>query len=257
MKHGDFTELAKFYINRPGYSLSLLECLKNNLLVIQGKEKLTVADVGAGTGKLTENLEELGLSGYAVEPNDAMREEGIRQFSDRKQFEWLKGAAEVTNLPDNSVDWVLMGSSFHWADAPIAMAEFYRILKPNGLFTAIWNPRDISNSSLHQGIEDIVYKEIPNIKRVSSGNSITMEDMVSKMLFNGLFKDILFMEAPHVEIMSKERYMNTWKSVNDIQVQAGEEGFKRILDNIEEYLKNYEQIEVPYKSRAWTVKSTK
>lgn len=38
---------------------------------------IMVADVGAGTGKLTENLIELGLHGYAVEPNDAMRGEGI------------------------------------------------------------------------------------------------------------------------------------------------------------------------------------
>lgn len=28
MKHGDFTELAKFYVDRPGYSSVLLNCLK-------------------------------------------------------------------------------------------------------------------------------------------------------------------------------------------------------------------------------------
>lgn len=29
MKHGDFTELAKYYGNRPGYSLDLLACLQS------------------------------------------------------------------------------------------------------------------------------------------------------------------------------------------------------------------------------------
>ena len=45
----------------------------------------------------------------------------------------------------------------------------------------------------------------------------------------GLFDHMLFIEGNHNETMTIERYMNIWKSVNDIQVQAGEEGFKRIF----------------------------
>lgn len=77
MKHGDFTELAKFYGNRPGYSKIVLECLRNHVFNSIGEGK--VADVGAGTGKLTENLKEIGLSGYAVEPNAAMRAEAVQR----------------------------------------------------------------------------------------------------------------------------------------------------------------------------------
>jgi hypothetical protein len=51
--------------------------------------------------------------------------------------------------------------------------------------------------------------------------------------------------------------MNTWKSVNDIQVQAGEEGFRRILNNIEHIIKDMDEIEVPYRARAWIAQSTK
>ena len=84
-----------------------------------------------------------------------------------------------------------------------------------------------------------------------------MQEMKEKLLTGGYFKDILFAEAPHAELMSKERYMNTWKSVNDIQVQAGEEGFRRILGKIEEIIAEYDEIEVPYRSRSWTVRSCK
>lgn len=55
--------------------------------------------------------------------------------------------------------------------------------------------------------------------------------------------------------MSKERYMNIWRSVNDIRVQAGEERFQKILSNIEDILKDYSEISVPYKSRAWTMQA--
>ncbi|MBD5523493.1 MAG: class I SAM-dependent methyltransferase [Lachnospiraceae bacterium] len=77
MKHGDFTELAKYYGNRPGYSKVVLECLRNHVFSIVGEGK--VADIGAGTGKLTENLSEIGLGGFAVEPNEAMRAEAAKK----------------------------------------------------------------------------------------------------------------------------------------------------------------------------------
>lgn len=255
MKYGDFTELAKFYQNRPGYSCVLLKCLKNHVLNSVGEGE--IADIGAGTGKLTENLADIGLHGFAVEPNAEMRARGGANFKNRSEFVWQEGTAEQSNLEENSVHWALMGSSFHWADSRQAVKEFYRILVPGGFFTAIWNPRDIEHSELHRRIEEAVYSEIPNIKRVSSGNSVTTEEMKEKLLEGGYFKDILFMEAPHTELMSKERYMNTWKSVNDIQVQAGPERFQRILDKISLIIREMDEIEVPYRSRAWTVQSTK
>lgn len=254
MKHGDFTELAKFYGNRPGYSKVVLECLKNHVFNTVGEGK--VADIGAGTGKLTENLVEIGLNGFAVEPNEAMRAEAAKHPWGEK-FIWSEGYAETIGLEDNCVNWALMGSSFHWADSEQAVREFYRILVPGGFFTAIWNPRDIESSELHQRIEEVVYSEVSGMKRVSSGKAITTEEMKEKLLSGGYFKDILFTEAPHTEVMSKERYMNTWKSVNDIQVQAGEEGFQRIMDKIEIIIKDLDEIEVPYLSRSWTVQSCK
>lgn len=253
MKHGDFTELAKFYGNRPGYSKVVLECLKNHIFNSIGEGK--VADIGAGTGKLTENLTEIGLNGFAVEPNAAMRAEASKK--NWSGVVWSEGTAEVTRLKDSCAKWALMGSSFHWADSKLAVKEFHRILVPGGFFTAIWNPRDIESSELHKKIEDVVYTEVPEMKRVSSGKAISTEEMKEKLLSGGYFKDILFMEAPHVEVMTKERYMNTWKSVNDIQVQAGEEGFQRILDKIEGIIQEFDEIEVPYLSRSWTVQSCK
>lgn len=255
MKHGDFTELAKFYVDRPGYSIETLKIIRNHIMKEQGQEKILVADVGAGTGKLTENLAQLGLKGYAVEPNEAMRREGMKLFQDNHDFRWVEGSAEITNLPDHCVDWILMGSSFHWADAPRAMKEFHRVLKVGGFFTAIWNPRNIGASELHMAIEEIIYSEVPGMKRVSSGGTVTTEELQEKMCGSGLFGDIVFIEAPYCEKMKKERYMNIWKSVNDIQVQAGEEGFQRILKGIEHKLEGMDEIEVPYLARSWTVRA--
>ena len=253
MKLGDFTELAKNYIHRPGYSTEVLRMI--GCYVGMDRHGFLVADVGAGTGKLTENLVQIGLSGYAVEPNDAMREEGIKAFHDKSSFRWLAGSAEETGLKDNSVDWVLMGSSFHWADAPRALEEFYRILKPGGYFTAIWNPRDIDGNELHEKIEKMIEEEIPGLTRISSGSKKNIGDIESKLLSTKRFSNLIFVEGSHEVVMSKQRYIGVWKSVNDIQAQAGKEGFERIIYNIENIIAPYQEIVVPYKSRAWTVQA--
>jgi ubiquinone/menaquinone biosynthesis C-methylase UbiE len=251
MKHGDFSELAKAYINRPGYSKEVLKAIfkygdMNNDSIVY--------DVGAGTGKLTLELLELGFNvKNAVEPNKQMREEGI-SFTSNYPTKWLEGSGESISLEDNSANWILMGSSFHWTDHTKSLPEFSRLLKSGGFFTAIWNPRDIEKSDFHQNIENIIHSIVPNIKRVSSGSSKNMEGLERKLLETGHFDNLIFIEAPHKIIMTKERYMGAWESVNDIRVQAGEEKWQTILSTIRNEIKELENIEVPYKTRSWTVR---
>jgi ubiquinone/menaquinone biosynthesis C-methylase UbiE len=251
MKHGDFTKLAKDYIHRPGYGLRVLRAIAAD--VGAGRPGFTFADVGAGTGKLTNDLLAIGLRGLAVEPNDAMRAEGIRTCADAERVQWRAGSAEATGLPDACADWVLMGSSFHWTDAPVALAEFARVLRPGGVFTAIWNPRDLQSSELHARIEARIEAIVPGLKRVSSGGAAYTKDL-ERTLLAGPFHELLFLEAPHQERMTPERYLGVWRSVNDIQVQAGPERFEAIMRAIEEEIGNLDVVLVPYRIRAWTVR---
>jgi len=252
MKQGDFTELAKAYIHRTGYSLTVLSALA--AYIGAWRTGFEVLDLGAGTGKLTENLTELGLKVRAIEPNQAMRAEGKKQVP---QVNWAEGSAEHTGLPDNSIDWLLMGSSFHWADLPLALAEFSRVLKPGGFFTALWNPRAIESNQLHARIESRVYAIIPDLKRVSSGSSSFTQNLDEKLSSTGHFSHLLFMEAPHQVLMTPERYLGAWRSVNDIQAQAGPDRFEQIMTAISSEIEGLEQIEVPYRTRAWTVQNLK
>jgi len=251
MRHGDFTKLAKDYIHRPGYSARVLRALAADI----GADRagFAFADVGAGTGKLTNDLLALGLRGHAVEPNDAMRAEGVRTCADPQRVQWRPGQAEETGLPDASVDWLLMGSSFHWTDAPRALQEFARVLRPGGSFTAVWNPRDLQSSPLHMRIEARIQALVPGLKRVSSGGAAYTKDL-EQTLLAGPFREVMFLEAPHEEHMSVERYLGAWRSVNDIQVQAGPEGFEAVMAAISEEIAGLDVVVVPYRTRAWTVR---
>ena len=144
MKHGDFTLLAKYYHNRPAYSEMLLEKL---VRCINDENKATkdlkVVEVGAGTGKLTRMLWDFGMQVLAVEPNDNMKEEGIK-YTKETNIKWQKGSGEATGVESNFADWVIMASSFHWPQPKQTLPEFAINLKPGrgggGLFYSHLEP---------------------------------------------------------------------------------------------------------------------
>ena len=253
LRHGDFTSLAKAYVNRPKYSQTALTCLVRHIDL--PRAELKFADVGAGTGKLTRMLLDLGLSGYAIEPNEAMRQEGRAYCAAGARLAWFAGSAEATGLADRSVDWVTMASSFHWPDTARALTEFRRILRPGGFFTVLYNPRDLENDALQKAIDDSIKAIVPDLRRVTSAAGDLMRHLDSTLTASGQFADLLFVEAPHAERMTPARYMGAWHSVNDIQVQAGPERWQRILAIIEDRIAGMSEIVVRYRTRSWTVKA--
>jgi SAM-dependent methyltransferase len=102
-----------------------------------------VADVGAGTGKLTGPLLALGLEVVAVEPDPAML--AVLRREHPAAVPYLAGA-EALPIPDASVDAVLAGQAWHWFPHERAVAEVRRVLRPDGWLGLVWNgpdPRDV------------------------------------------------------------------------------------------------------------------
>jgi SAM-dependent methyltransferase len=106
-----------------------------------GDQPLRVADIGAGTGILSRQLQRLGHEVIAVEPDDLMRE---RLTTASPDVAALAGSAEEIPLPDESVDAVVAGQAYHWFDPIRAHAEIARVLRPGGVFAALWNDADPS-----------------------------------------------------------------------------------------------------------------
>jgi ubiquinone/menaquinone biosynthesis C-methylase UbiE len=253
MKHGDFTGLAENYAKfRTGYAPQIATAILNYL----GRDTTSIdaADVGAGTGIWTRMLAARGLhSIVAVEPNDDMREQGT-QTSRGTEIEWRKGTAEATGLPDASVDLVSMASSLHWADFDKACEEFHRILRPGGLFVALWNPRLVEANPLLVEIEAQIKRLKPDIRRVSSGRSGITERLTDLLSAKPQFAEVLYLEGRHSQRQSPEQYMGAWRSVNDLQVQLGVNLFHEFLHATEKRIAGLKVIETTYVTRAWAAR---
>jgi ubiquinone/menaquinone biosynthesis C-methylase UbiE len=253
IQSGDFTKLAYDYSKyRPGYSPVVAKGLFRYVNIRQ--ENFTVADVGAGTGIWSKYIIGQNIPCICVEPNEAMRKAGVEYTSAYANVTWQSGSAEDTGLADRSVNWVTMASLFHWVNTEVALREFNRILKPGGYFTALWNPRNIEGHAFHEEIEQMIYNMVPDLKRKSSGSKEHIEDMNEILTSTGDFTDVLFMEAPYTINRTPEEYIGAWRSVNDIQAQAGPEKFEKIIDMIPDKIKHTAVIPVPYVIRAWTAK---
>lgn len=245
ISHGDFTSLADDYAKyRPAYSPFIADMAMAML-----PKNPQIADIGAGTGIWGNMLAERGANVAAVEPNDAMRRKGEEQKG--KIARWVAADAENTTLQGAAYDLVCMASSFHWPDFHKAIQEFDRLLKSRGFFLALWNTRSIEKDPLLTRIERKLKELVPNLVRVSSGKSDFCDRLTHRLEQETPFKDVVYLEGYHVEFQTPEQYLGVWKSVNDVQVQAGPERFGSFLDYIQEETRTLDRIEAHYTTRAW------
>ncbi len=127
-----FGPAAKAYERgRPSYPAEALDWL-----LPDGARR--VLDLGAGTGKLTRDLVARGYDVVAVDPSEGMRAELGRALPD---VPVLPGSGESIPLDAGSVDVVLVAQAWHWFDAPKAVPEAARVLRPGGRLGLLWNIR--------------------------------------------------------------------------------------------------------------------
>ncbi len=134
-----FTSRADVYARyRPGYPAELVQFLEEVEFLRPGA---VLADVGSGTGKLSQLLLDAGYTVWGIEPNDAMRAYAEKHFAHNPRFVSIAASAESTGLQDASFDMVVAGQAFHWFEPDEARKEFQRVLRPPYRVAIIRNDR--------------------------------------------------------------------------------------------------------------------
>ncbi len=156
-----FSIRAQDYVKyRPTYPTAVLDCLITEYGLT---ETAIIADIGSGTGLLSQLFLDNGNPVYGVEPNKEMREAGEAYLAEYENFHSINGRSEATTLPDNFADFITAGQALHWFQAEPTIAEFRRVIKPKGVMAFVWNSRDDSQSPFMAELGDVLahYYEEP------------------------------------------------------------------------------------------------
>ncbi len=99
------------------------------------------ADIGAGTGALTRQLQKRADTVLAIEPDRRMLDTLRRRSPDTPA---LQSWAETLPLRSGSLDAVTISSAWHWMKPEETLDEIGRVLRPGGVLGVIWNGADRS-----------------------------------------------------------------------------------------------------------------
>ncbi len=183
-----FSSRVENYIKyRPGYPKAVIDLLRKDCQLTSAS---VIADIGSGTGILTELLLKNGNTVFGIEPNQEMRGAAERLLSSYPGFHSVAATAEATTLPEKSMDLITASQAFHWFDCGKARREFLRILKPEGWVALIWNDRNITNHPLFRAYEQLLRTYATEYEAV--GHKHADADLVGSFFGTGGFKVATF-----------------------------------------------------------------
>jgi SAM-dependent methyltransferase len=150
---------------RPGYPPAAIDVLAARCGLTSGA---VVADVGSGTGILSEQLLERGAQVIGIEPNDAMRAAAEARLAAEPRFRSVAATAEATTLMQESVDLWVAAQAFHWFDAPRARTEALRVLRAGGCAALLWNERPPEPGAFFEEYEALLRRHAAEYTTIAS-----------------------------------------------------------------------------------------
>ena len=146
----DDIESAKFYDALPRFSSEVYDYLKEI-----GIDKKIVADVGSGTGRIAIDLLERGDTVYAIDPDANMRAICEKKCKEFKNVYHVDGTDSNMNIPDNSVDYVIVSQSYHRFNPKLFKKECSRVLKDKNNVVILWYRVDFTNPVIKEMLESL------------------------------------------------------------------------------------------------------
>lgn len=220
-----FSKKAEQYAKgRPDYPEEVIDYIKT--LIDDGAK---VADIGAGTGKLTELLAKAGYEVFAVEPNADMYAQLSLAIAKYPNVKTIFATSEKTTLAYESIDLITVAQALHWFNLEEFEIECKRILKPNGWIIALYNNVSVGNNKikLHDKDKNEIPKQAkykteatdiffinPIIQKYTNPISYTRESWLAYM-----------MSHSHSPLPAAENYNDYVRKVNEIFDYENKEGF--------------------------------
>lgn len=244
-----FSGLGKLYAqNRPTYPQAFMEHLSSDVGM---NEDSIIADIGSGTGILTQQLLDLGCKEvFAVEPNADMRLEAEKKLEKYvPKFQSIAASAETTGLRNQSVNYITVAQAFHWFDRALFKKECQRILKENGSVVLAWNFRDDSTELISK--YDLIHRQhCPTYIKNASGLKMKEYEQNLTDFFAGNVETKEF----HNDLMfDKQGFIGRSRSAS-YALKENDEGFEAYIAALTDLFDEYSQnglLILPNKTRSF------
>ncbi len=200
---------------------------------------LDALDAGAGTGKFTELLLNLGLTVTALDPSADMLEQLQAHYPGATA---VHATAEATGLPPAAFDVVSVAQAWHWCDALAASTELARVLRPNGTLGLVWNQLDTSVPWVHR------------LSRIMHAGDVYKPDF--RPLVGPEFKGLEGHVTHWRDRVTTTDLVELTKS-RSYYLRAGQAIRDKVLANLDWYLHDHlghgldEELDLPYLTLAW------
>ena len=216
---------------RPSYPAEAAEWMT-------GRSMATVVELGAGTGKFTERLLDLGHDVLATDPLDEMLTHLRLRHPDLRT---ATAPAEAIPAATRSVDVVVAAQAFHWFDLDRALPEIARVLKPEGRVAVVWNERD----------ERIPW--VRKLGRIIGGND-HLADPTDLLIGSKLFGYVEEESFRHWQPLRRQGLRDLAMSRSSVAVldQPAQERLLRQVDELfDEYDRGPDGLLLPYVTRCF------
>ena len=127
---------AEYEAGRPTYPTEAIEKIAKILQLCPGRK---VLELGAGTGKMTQQLAAFGTDIIALEPIGEMA--SLLKVN-VPTATVLNTVVQDLALPDSSVSSVIAAQAFHWFSDSVSIGQILRVLQKDGVLCLIWNIRE-------------------------------------------------------------------------------------------------------------------
>jgi SAM-dependent methyltransferase len=203
-----------------------------------GDHPSTVLELGAGTGKLTRVITQLGHDVHATDPDPAMLQVLEREVPGVRTAE---ASAEDIPLGDASVDAVVAAQAFHWFDLDRSLPEIARVLRPGGRVGLVWNYRN---------------EKIPWVRRLGTliGTQEHQVDPAQALIFSELFGFVEDRDFNHWQTIDRRSIQDLVLSRSNVAVLGERERAAKLAEVLalyDEFGRGMDGMQLPYVTRCY------
>ncbi len=200
-----------------------------------------IADIGAGTGALTRQLNKRAREVIAVEPDIRMLEV-LKSRS--PEISAIQSWAEELPIRTGSLDAATVSSAWHWMNSEQTIAEIGRVLRPGGVLGVIWSGADRSV----EWVAELLGKRDPSPRDADRGTRHRFE-LPPRSPFAGTEGNVFQWSMP----MNQEQLVGlagTYSSMITMSSDQRERELARIQAAASSKVA-YGEVEIPMGCRCW------